>query len=112
LPVDGAAGDDELLDDNARTMKAGRPFVQQVPTPRLRAAMQKGMSKLGVEIDTRSNSIAIEKNCSYRQIKTGNQVTESDRLVLSEIKASAEARGVAKPQMITGEGPTKPAYAS
>jgi hypothetical protein len=98
----------ELLNGNVLTMKGGKPVWQQVPSPQLKQAMKTGMDKLGVEVDWTSSKIPMSKRVEYSQIKSANIVSESDRLVLGQIKASAEARGVAKPEMITGEAATKP----
>jgi hypothetical protein len=98
--------EDELLYGNPLTMKKNKPFVQQIPSPEFKSRFKMGMSKIGVEVDIRSNAIPIEKLFKYRAIKSAN-VAESDRRVLSEIKASAESRGILKPQMITAEKAAK-----
>jgi hypothetical protein len=96
----------ELLYGNDLTIKKNKPFVKQIPEPQFRAQMKKGMNKIGVEVDTRARSIPIERLYQYRSIKATN-VSESDRRVLSEIKASAEARGIAAPEIITVEKASK-----
>jgi hypothetical protein len=96
----------ELLSGNRHTMNPKRPFTQQMPSRQMRTAMETGMHKLGIEIDTRAKSFPQLKLFEYSNIQKDN-VSLSDRLVLSEIKASAEARGVAKPLLITGESSAK-----
>jgi hypothetical protein len=98
----------ELLNGNVLTMKGSKAVWQQVPSPQLKTAMQTSMNKLGIQVDWSSNQVPMERRVEYYGIKSVNKVSDSDRLVLGQIKASAEARGVAKPQMITGEGATKP----
>jgi hypothetical protein len=96
----------ELLYGNDLTVKKNKPFAKQIPEPQFRAQMEKGMAKIGVEVDTSARSIPIERLYKYRAIKATN-VSESDRRVLSEIKASAEARGIAAPEVITVEKASK-----
>src|SRR5262249_54149587 len=100
----------ELLNGNVHTMKKDRPVWQQVPSPELRTAFETGMKKLGVKVDWSSRQTAWTQRVEYYLIHTPVKTTESDRLVLGQIKASAEERGVAKPQMITGEKLTKPMH--
>jgi len=103
------AVNNELLNGNVLTMKNDRPVSQQVPSVDLRNRMQTGMNRLGIGVDWSSTRVPQKQRVAYNvDVKTSVKVEESDRLVLSQIKAGAEARGVAKPQMITGEGPTKP----
>jgi hypothetical protein len=96
----------ELLNGNVLTMSGNRPVWEQVPTPQSRAATEMGMRRLGVEVDWDSARIPRGQRIDYSMIAVEN-VSESDRLVLGQIKAGAQRRGVAKPQMITGEEASK-----
>ena len=96
----------ELLNGNVLTMSGNKPVWEQVPTPQSRAATEMGMRRLGVEVDWEFARIPPAQRIDYSMIAVEN-VSELDRLVLGQIKAGAERRGVAKPQMITDEKASK-----
>ncbi len=83
---------DEALNGNVLTMKKGQPVWTQVPSPALKAAKQKGMEKLGIEIDMRSSEIPRTRRVAYSEIKVDN-VSDSDRIALSQIKAARGGSG-------------------
>jgi len=96
----------EILFGNIFTLKQNKAFLAQTPPPEFREYVRKGMKKVGVTIDTRWQEIPTAKLKEYEKI-LANNMSISDRRVMSEIKASAEARGIAAPEMITAETGTK-----
>jgi hypothetical protein len=92
----------ELLYGNPLSVPKNKPAVANSPTPERRAAMKTGMDRIGIAVDEKSRSIPQATRDKYMQIKKDN-ISVSDRTVLTEVKASAEMRGIAKPQMLTAE---------
>jgi hypothetical protein len=98
----------EILDGNALTQKSNKDVVKQVPDSKTREQVKKGMDKIGVEVDREASKIPPATRENYKKsIKHWGNVSDSDRIVLSEIKASAEQRKIAAPEIITSEVPTK-----
>jgi hypothetical protein len=92
----------ELLFGNFYTLKKGKKFLDQVPKPEFREKMRTGMQKIGVTIDTKWREIPSSQFDNWCSIDTIN-VSKSDSRVLAEVKASAKARGIANPEMLSGE---------
>ena len=93
---------------NTITLKANKPVNAQVVTPESQVARKIGLEKIGIKIDTEATQRPYEQLKKYYDIPAKQGVSESDRIVLGQIKSSAERRGIAKPQMITAEADTKP----
>ena len=90
------AVEQELLNGNVVTGTSA-------PAPDFRKAMQQGMIKLGVKVDTLAGKLP--PNTRLKDLYTigADNVSYSDRRVLNQIRASAQARGIAAPEMITTE---------
>lgn len=74
-----------------------------------RAKAEAFLKEQGIEVDTAGDKIPNQKRQSYiwdTKAPTG-EVSNKDRMVLGQIKASAEARGVANPQVYTAEQGSK-----
>ncbi|MBL8590526.1 MAG: hypothetical protein JNK46_18475 [Methylobacteriaceae bacterium] len=92
----------ELLNGNVIT-------ETKTPPPALRAAKVAALAQLGIETDRSADGISGQKRRSYifdTKAPSG-EVSISDRMVLGTIKASAEARGVARPEVFTLETGSK-----
>ncbi len=91
---------DELMNGNVVKGTAG-------PLPEFRKAMQQGMTKLGVQVDTMASKLP--PNTTLKDLYTtgADNVSLSDRRVLNQIKTSAQARGIAAPEMVTAETGSK-----
>jgi hypothetical protein len=98
----------ETLYGNVLTMKANKPVSAQSVSPELQAARRIGMDKLAIKVDMEAAKVPRSRLNGYYDIPAKQGVSASDRLVLGQIKAGAEARRVAKPQMVTAEKVTKP----
>lgn len=102
----------ELLDGNVFTMERGnrkhKPVWEKAPTARSRAAMKMGMKQAG----HRSGHFWEQKSSMSRRVDYKLQrienISESDRIILGDIKAGAELRSISKPQMITDEEEIRP----
>jgi hypothetical protein len=83
----------ELLNGNIIT-------ETKAPPPALRAAKEAALVQLGIETDRSADNISGQKRRSYifETKAPSGEVSISDRMVLGTIKASAEARGVARPE--------------
>jgi hypothetical protein len=94
----------EILYGNFHTLKfnSKKTFFDQVPPPDLREKKRTGMQRIGVEIDTKWREIPNSEYESWISIGEKN-ASISDRKVLSQVKASAKARGLANPEMLTAE---------
>ena len=92
----------EMLYGNIYTLKKGKDYLKQVPSPEFREKMRTGLKKIGVEIDTKWRQIPASEVDSWVSIGEGN-VSISDRKVLAQVKASATARGIANPEILTAE---------
>src|ERR1700722_15214458 len=94
----------ETLYGNIHTLKNSpkKTFFDQVPPPDLREKKRTGMQRIGVEIDTKWREIPNSEYESWISIGEKN-ASISDRKVLSQVKASAKARGLANPEMLTAE---------
>jgi len=113
------AANNELLNGNPLKMKGTKPVWEQAPTPASKVRMQIELKRLGIELDMSSAKLSQETRVNYamqRHVprkptealpKSLNNISESDSLVLSQVKASAEARGVQHPVMFTAEQGTK-----
>ncbi len=98
----------ETLYGNPLTQKPNKDVVKQVPDDKTRDQMKRGMEKIGVSIDRDASKTPKAKTENYKNsIKHWGNVGESDRIVLNEIKASAEARKIAAPEIITSEKPAQ-----
>jgi hypothetical protein len=105
----------EVLNGNPLTMKSNKPVWEQTPNPGTKVAFATAMQKMGIKVDYDSRKIPRGTRVDYamqehvplpKNVKTRPPLTNislSDSLVLSEIKASAEARGIQKPQIFTAE---------
>jgi hypothetical protein len=96
----------EMLYGNIYTLKKGKDYLKQVPSPEFREKMRTGLKKIGVEIDTKWREIPTPELDSWVSIGAEN-VSISDRKVLSQVRASAKARGIANPEILTAEIDTK-----
>jgi len=100
------AANNELLNGNPLKMKRNKPVWEQAPTPANKVRMQNGMRRLGIALDRAGFNLPQSTRVKYIMqdhvpLKKGQTVpssvkniSESDNLVLAQIKASAEARGV------------------
>lgn len=62
------------------------------------------MKSLGIELDSSGAKVGFQKFKEYYNTKpTGGGISNTDRMVLTEIKACAEARGVKAPELMTAE---------
>ena len=96
----------ETLYGNIHTLKKGKLFLDQVPPPDLREKKRTGMQKIGVEIDTKWREIPASEYENWISIGKDN-ASISDRKVLAQVKASAKARGIANPEILTAEVDSK-----
>jgi hypothetical protein len=87
---------DEFLNGNVVTGTAA-------PAPEFRKAMQQGMAKIGVQVDTLAGRPPAKGTVGQMYNVGGDNVSVSDQRVLQQIKAGADARGIAAPEMITAE---------
>lgn len=94
----------EILYGNIHTLKNSpkKTFLDQVPPPDLREKTRTGIKKIGVEIDTRWREIPASEYENWISIGKDN-ASISDRKVLAQVKASAKARGIANPEILTAE---------
>jgi len=92
----------EILNGNVHTMSNKKPVWHQTPTAQNKAWTEMGMKRIGVEVDWSSRQVARGTRVDYSMIAVDN-VSISDRVVLGQVKAGAQARGIAHPQMITDE---------
>jgi hypothetical protein len=115
------AVNNELLNGNPLTMKGNKPVWEQVPTEASRATLEALKVRLGIKVDTSSGAIPWKTRALYamqghiepgKDPKTGkplavprslDAISESDSLVLGQVMASAQARKIANPIMVTGE---------
>ena len=109
------AANNELLNGNPLKMKRNKPVWEQAPTPANKVRMQNGMRRLGIALDRAGFNLPQSTRVKYimqdhvplKKGQTGpssvKNISESDNLVLAQIKASAEARGVKNPIMFTAE---------
>ena len=73
------------------------------PVQQFRQWVQHGMARLGVQIDPHASTFpANTRGADLHSSGAGND-SPSDRRVLNQIMASARARGIAAPEMITAE---------
>ncbi len=98
----------ETLYGNIHTLKNSpkKTYVDQVPPPDLREKKRTGMRKIGVEIDTKWREVPAPEYESWISIGKDN-ASISDRKVLAQVKASAKARGIASPEILTAEVDSK-----
>ncbi len=113
-------GDAAINQQLANYRKAGRPILAvpavadellngnvvkgtAAPTPESRQAMQQGMTKLGVQVDTQANKLPPNTKVTDLYKVGKDNVSLSDRRVLTQVKLSATARGISAPEMITAE---------
>jgi hypothetical protein len=98
----------EILYGNFYTLSFNpkKTFFAQVPPPDLRERKRTGMQRIGVEIDTKWRQVPTSDYESWVSMEKDN-VSISDRRVLSEVKASAKARGITNPEILTAELDTK-----
>jgi hypothetical protein len=98
----------ETLYGNIHTLKNSpkKTFFDQVPPPDLREKKRTGMQKIGVEIDTKWREVPAPEYESWLSIGKDN-ASISDRKVLAQVKASAKARGIASPEILTAEVDSK-----
>src|SRR6266436_3441603 len=97
---------DEILNGNVLTEDPTVASWTKRPYPEKAALTATGMRKIGVELDLAGSKIPQPQRIDYYGIAEdvkGVNVEPSDRLVLSQVKASAQARGIANPEMITDE---------
>jgi hypothetical protein len=97
---------DEILNGNVLTEDPTVACWTKRPYPEKAALTATGMRKIGVELDLAGGQIPQPQRIAYYGIAEdlkGVNVEPSDRLVLSQVKASAQARGILKPEMITDE---------
>lgn len=92
----------EMLYGNIYTLKKGKDFLKQVPSPEFREKMRTGLQKIGVEIDTKWREVPASEYENWVSIGEEN-VSISDRKVLAQVRASAKARGIANPEILTAE---------
>jgi hypothetical protein len=124
----------EILYGNPLTMKGNVSTSAQAPQAVSRALAEKVMKQLKVQVDMEAAKLGhgqkiatgtgridagqakrvgyamqdhVQRPRNLAVPNSLNNISESDSLVLSQIKASAEARGVSKPQIFTAESPTK-----
>jgi hypothetical protein len=105
---------DELLYGNPLTMD-GRPVTEQQPYPARRVQIELTKARLGITVDMRAAELPSKTRVGYAMqdhVKRPKNmavpaslsaISESDSLVLSQIKGSAQVRGVARPVMMTAE---------
>lgn len=91
---------DELLNGN---VVKGTP----APAPQFRQATQQGMARLGIKIDPQASKLPPGTKLKDLYTIGSDNVSLSDRRVLNQIKASAQLRRIAAPEMITAETGTK-----
>lgn len=109
------AANNELLNGNPLTMKRGKPVWEQVPSDASRVAIEKLKARLGITVDTSAATLVSSKRVGYTMQDhvprpknlavppSLDQISESDSLVLGQVKASAEARGIKNPVILTAE---------
>jgi hypothetical protein len=121
------AANNELLDGNPLTMDVERPVWEPGPTESTRAALEALKLRLGITVDMSAGAIPMKTRSMYamqghrkadaidRKIliagkpkrlgyaKTLGNLSESDNLVVGQVVASAQARKVANPIMVTAE---------
>jgi hypothetical protein len=109
----------ELLYGNPLTMKPGKPAADQQPSPETRVKMEQTMSRLQIEVDMEGgklppsqrvglamqDQVKRPKNAAVSRSLT--QISESDSLVLSQVKAGGIVRGIKDPTIMTCEQGTK-----
>ncbi len=96
---------DEILNGNVLTENPEKACWMQRPYPQKAALTERAMQKIGVTLDLTGPKGPSAERLAYFETDVGKgvPVTDSDRLVLSQVKASAKARGISMPQMITDE---------
>ncbi|HEX4227499.1 MAG TPA: hypothetical protein VHZ07_02435 [Bryobacteraceae bacterium] len=120
----------ELLNGNPLTMSGNKSVHAQAVGPKTRAETQMALNRLGVQVDMEAAKLGngqkiptaggkidvgqskrvgyaiqdhVKRPKNVAMSPRLSNISESDSLVLSQIKASAEARGVKKPKMFTIE---------
>ena len=85
----------EILDGNVVT--GGK-----APTPQSRVQMEIAMKRMGIELDLSARSTTVKN-----RMQVSPNVSISDGQILSQVKASGDARGIAMPELFTAEGAQK-----
>lgn len=105
----------ELLFGNPLTMRPDRSVSAQQPSPHTRVVIQQTISRLGITVDMEAGKLPMATRVGYamqdhvrrpRNVAVPpslNNISQSDSLVLSQVKAGAEVRGVRDPVIFTAE---------
>ncbi|MFZ1827615.1 MAG: hypothetical protein WAW42_02350 [Candidatus Competibacteraceae bacterium] len=107
----------EVLFGNPLTMKGSKPVTAQQPSAATRQRREQFFKTMQIEVDMAGKqmdpSTRIGLNMQELPLGQGGAhgaISESDGLVLSQVKAGAAARGIREPVMLTGEGIVKGPY--
>ena len=88
---------DEILNGNVLTAKKGKT---NMPSPVDRGNIEALKGRLKIKVDMEGKTVG-QKQRINTAVKAGGNLSKSDALVLSQVKASAQARGVQKPELFT-----------
>lgn len=109
------AANNEYLNGNPLTMKGNKPVHQQAPSASTRVRLEQLQRQLGVQVDMQGSKLSQAQRIDWatqQHVKRPknqsvpsslDRISESDSLVLSQVRAGAEARSVKNPVLLTAE---------